>query len=205
MGQKNSKRKEIFSIPIYYSSGCEILPFLDKNSFVGRTLLKTEDQEKSFIFYPTSRFCYMTNIKFHMKGSPGWVGFETKGVFLMYHLEDTSNGENLLESFEKEYIEMRKIPECKKMKFILIGVKNDFKEEFLDYKEIEAKKFCKKNGIEFGGFIDTKNDQENTRTMEILKKNAEKILGYKIKDEKEFEITDKIKTGKESKKKNYFY
>ena len=41
--------------------------------------------------------------------------------------------------------------------------------------------------------------------MEILKKNAEKILGYKIKDEKEFEITDKIKTGKESKKKNYFY
>ena len=95
--------------------------------------------------------------------------------------------------------------ECKNMKFILIGVKNDFKEEFLDYKEIEAKKFCKKNGIEFGGFIDTKNDLENTRTMEILKKNAEKILGYKIKDEKEFEITDKIKTGKESKKKNYFY
>ena len=38
--------------------------------------------------------------------------------------------------------------------------------------------------------------------MKILKENAKKILGY---DEKEFEITNKIKTGEEAKNANYYF
>ena len=147
----------------------------------------------------------MKNLKSHLEGGDLWIRRKTIGVFLIYHLEDTlSNGKNLLVSFEEEYNKLlQDCPECKKMKFILIGVKNDFKEEFLDDKEEEAKKFCEKNNIEFGGFIDTKNNKEISTTMEILKKNAKKILEHKI--EEEFEITNEIKTGKEAKKKNYFY
>ena len=213
MGQKSEKPEEPenltkmeveFAIPIYYSSETNIVSFLTKEKFFKGVILETKDEEIFVNFYLYFNYDRMKNIGSYLRGGSYWQGKEIKGAFLIYYLEDSpSNGKNLLESFEEEYKKMLKAcSECKNMKFILIGVKNDFKEEFLEEKEDEAKKFCEKNRIEFGGFIDTKNEKESTTTMKILKENAKKILGY---DEKEFGITNKIKTGEEAKNANYYF